>query len=146
MARVLSWKCDLNGRAVSTAHKQPVIDTCIYEVHFQDGRTKELAANTIAEVLYAQCDPDKNQYVMLDAIVVYRKNPDVAISWNNQVKIINSKKVVSFSTRGWELCCEWKDAVLLGRNCQTSRSLTHSRLLSLHLPWAWPMNQPSTGG
>ncbi|KAL7474925.1 LOW QUALITY PROTEIN: hypothetical protein ACHAW6_000868, partial [Cyclotella cf. meneghiniana] len=46
---------------------------------------------------------------MLDAIVDFRKNPDVAISWNNQVKIITGKKVVSHSTRGWELCCEWKD-------------------------------------
>ncbi|KAL7476421.1 hypothetical protein ACHAW6_005711 [Cyclotella cf. meneghiniana] len=65
--------------------------------------------NTNTEALYTQCDPDGNQYIMLDTIVDERKNPDVAISWNNQVKIINSKKVVSFSTRGWELCCEWKD-------------------------------------
>ncbi|KAL7476293.1 hypothetical protein ACHAW6_002165, partial [Cyclotella cf. meneghiniana] len=46
---------------------------------------------------------------MLDAIVDFRKDPDVAISWNDQVKIINGKKIVSHSTRGWELCCEWKD-------------------------------------
>ena len=98
LARVLHWKCDLNGMPMGTAHKQPAMDTCVYEVHFQDGRTKELAANTIAEVLYAQCDPDKNQYVMLDAIVVYRKNPNAR---NDQVKIINDKKVVSHSTHGW---------------------------------------------
>ncbi|KAL7474122.1 hypothetical protein ACHAW6_000116, partial [Cyclotella cf. meneghiniana] len=71
--------------------------------------TKELATNTIAEALYAQCDPDGNQYVMLDTIVDFRKNPNVAISWNDQVKIVNGKKVVSRSTCGWELCCEWKD-------------------------------------
>ncbi|KAL7475313.1 hypothetical protein ACHAW6_001235 [Cyclotella cf. meneghiniana] len=78
------------------------MDTCVYEVYFTDGCTEELAANS-------QCDPDGNQYIMLDAIVDYRKNPDVAISWNDQVKIINDKKVVLCSTRGWELCCEWKD-------------------------------------
>ncbi|KAL7477009.1 hypothetical protein ACHAW6_002828, partial [Cyclotella cf. meneghiniana] len=65
------------------------MDTCVYEIHFLDGCTKELAANTIAEALYAQCNPDGNQYIMLDAIVDYRKNPDVAISWHDQVKIIN---------------------------------------------------------
>ncbi|KAL7476432.1 hypothetical protein ACHAW6_002297 [Cyclotella cf. meneghiniana] len=69
----------------------------------------ELASNTIAEALYAQCDPDGNQYVMLDAVVDYRRNPNVAISQNNQVKIINGKKIVSCSTRGWELCYGWKD-------------------------------------
>ena len=39
----------------------------------------------------------------------YRRDPDVAVCRNDQVKIINGKKVVSRSTWGWELCCEWKD-------------------------------------
>ncbi|KAL7475898.1 LOW QUALITY PROTEIN: hypothetical protein ACHAW6_001791 [Cyclotella cf. meneghiniana] len=83
--------------------------THVYEVCFPNGRTKELAVNTITETFYAQCDHDGNQYIMLDAIMDYRKNPNVAISRNDQVKIVNGKKVVSRSTRGWELCCEWKD-------------------------------------
>ena len=95
---------------VGTAHKQPAMETCVYEVHFLGGHTKELATNTIAEALYAQSDPDGNQYVMLDAIVDFRKNPNVAISPNDQVKIVNGKKVVSCSTCGWELCCEWKNS------------------------------------
>ncbi len=109
LARVLHRKRDSNGMLVGTTHKQPAMDTCVYEVRFPDGCTKELAANTIAEALYAQCNPDGNQYIMLDAIVDFRKNPNVAISWNDQVKIINGKKVVSRSTKGRELCCEWKD-------------------------------------
>ncbi len=47
---------------------------------------------------------------MLDAIVDHRKNPDVAISQNDQVKIGNGKDVVSHPTHDWELCCEWKDS------------------------------------
>ncbi|KAL7487724.1 hypothetical protein ACHAW6_013295 [Cyclotella cf. meneghiniana] len=109
LARVFCQKCGLNGVPVGTAHKQPDMDTHVYEVHFLDGRTKELAANTIAEVLHAQFDPDGNQYVMLDTIVDYRKNPNVAISQNDHVKIVNGTKVISCSTRGRELCCEWKD-------------------------------------
>ncbi|KAL7474777.1 hypothetical protein ACHAW6_000733 [Cyclotella cf. meneghiniana] len=106
---VLHQKHDLNGVPVGTAHKQPAMDTHVYEVRFQDGCTKELAVNTIAEAFYAQCEPDGNQYIMLDAIMDCRKNSDVAISWNDQVKIVDGKKVVSCSTRGWELCCEWKN-------------------------------------
>ncbi|KAL7475736.1 hypothetical protein ACHAW6_001644 [Cyclotella cf. meneghiniana] len=56
----------------------------------------------IAEWLYAQCNPDGNQYVMLD-------NPNIAVSHKNQVKVVDGKKVVSCSTCSWELCCEWKD-------------------------------------
>ena len=110
LARVLCQKRDLNGVPVGNTHKQHAMDTRVYEVCFTDGRTKELAANTIAEVLYAQCDLDGNQYIMLDTIVDFRKDSDVAISWNNQVKTVHGKKVVSHSTKGWELCCEWKDS------------------------------------
>ena len=106
LARVLCRKHDSNGLPVGTAHKQPAMDTRVYEVRFPDGRTEELAANAITEALYAQCDPDGNEYVMLDAIVDFQKDPNVAISWSDQVKIVNGKKVVSCSTKGWELCGE----------------------------------------
>ncbi|KAL7479872.1 hypothetical protein ACHAW6_005592 [Cyclotella cf. meneghiniana] len=85
------------------------MDTCICEFHFPNGCTKELTMNTIAEALYALCNLDGNQYAMLDAIVDYKKNHNVAISRSNQVKIVNGKKIFSHSTCGWELCCEWKD-------------------------------------
>ncbi|KAL7474624.1 hypothetical protein ACHAW6_000588 [Cyclotella cf. meneghiniana] len=88
LARVLCRKHDLNGVPVGTAHKQPAMDTCVYEVHFPDGRTKELAAKTISEALYAQCNPNGNQCIMLDTVVDFRKDPDVAISRNDQVKIV----------------------------------------------------------
>ncbi|KAL7477219.1 hypothetical protein ACHAW6_003032 [Cyclotella cf. meneghiniana] len=65
------------------------MDTCVYEVHFPLSHTEELTTNTIAEALYAQCDSDGFQYVMFDTIVGYKKNPNVAISWNNQVKTVN---------------------------------------------------------
>ncbi|KAL7474469.1 LOW QUALITY PROTEIN: hypothetical protein ACHAW6_000442 [Cyclotella cf. meneghiniana] len=82
-------KHDSNGVLVGTAHRQPAMVTRVYEVRFLDGSTEALAANTIAEALYAQCNPDGNQYVMLDTIMDFRKNPDVAISRNDQVKIVN---------------------------------------------------------
>ena len=45
---------------------------------------------------------------MLEAAVHYQKNPNVAVSCNNQVKVVDGKKVVSHSILSWELCCEWK--------------------------------------
>eukprot|EP00804_Cyclotella_cryptica_P009986 CCRYP_015410-RA/>CCRYP_015410-RA protein AED:0.07 eAED:-0.02 QI:0/0/0/0.66/0.5/0.66/3/0/553 len=80
-----------------------------YHSWFPDGRTEELAANVIAEAVYAQCDADSNQYVLLDAIVDYRKDPSVAVAWKDQVSVVDGKKTVKRSTKGWELCCEWKD-------------------------------------
>eukprot|EP00804_Cyclotella_cryptica_P004599 CCRYP_006925-RA/>CCRYP_006925-RA protein AED:0.38 eAED:0.38 QI:0/0/0/1/1/1/2/0/264 len=109
LTRVLRRKRDPDGSLVGTAHANPALDTRIYEVRFPDGRTEELAANVIAEAVYAQCDADGNQYVLLDAIVDYRKDPSMAVAWNDQVSVVDGKKIVKRSTRGWELCCEWKD-------------------------------------
>ena len=91
------------------AHRNPVLDIHVSEVRFPDRRTEELAANVIAEAVYAQCDANGNQYVLLDAIVDYRKDPSVAVARNDQVLVVDGKKIVKRSTKGWELCCEWKD-------------------------------------
>jgi hypothetical protein len=109
LARVLHQKLDREGRPVGSSHWNPALDTRVYEVCFSDGRTEELAANVIAEVVYAQCDADGNQYILLDAIMDYRKDPSVAVTRNDQVLVDDGKKIVKCSTRGWELCCKWKD-------------------------------------
>ena len=80
LARVLRWKQNANGQVVGSAHPNPALDSRVYEVRFPDRRTEELAANFIAEAVYAQCDADGNQYVLLDAIVDYRKDPSVAVA------------------------------------------------------------------
>jgi hypothetical protein len=109
LARVLRRKQDADGKVVGTAHHNPALDSCIFEVRFSDRRPEELAANVIAEAIYAQCDADGNQYVLLDAIVDYHKDPSVAVAWDTQVTMVDGKKIIKRSTRGWELCCEWKE-------------------------------------
>ena len=39
---------------------------------FDDGGMTELNANLIAQSMYTQCDPDGNQYVLLDSIIDYQ--------------------------------------------------------------------------
>ena len=109
LARVLHRKRDADGKVMGTTHHNPALDTHVYEVRFPDGRTEELAANVIAEAVYAQCDADRNQYVLLDAIVDYRKDPSVAVARDAQLTVVDGKKIIKRSTRGWELCCEWKN-------------------------------------
>ena len=47
LAWVLHLKCNPDANPVGSAHGNPALDTCMYEVHFSDGRTEELAANAI---------------------------------------------------------------------------------------------------
>ena len=41
-----------------------------------------------------------NQYVLLDAIMDYRKGPSMAVAGNDQVMVVHGKKIVKPSTRG----------------------------------------------
>ena len=102
---MIHQKCVATCALIGFAHKQPALDIHIYEVHFTDGCSKELAANVIDEVVYAQCDLDGNEYVLLDSILNYWCNRDVVVSSHDQVKVVDDKKVVLCSTHRWKLCC-----------------------------------------
>ena len=47
---------DNQGRPIGVASDNPILDTRMYEVEYQEGHTEELAANIIAENLFAQVD------------------------------------------------------------------------------------------
>jgi hypothetical protein len=106
LARVLSQKRDQEGNPMGSAHRNPALDTRVYEVRFPDGRTEELAVNVITEAVYAQCDADG---ISMSYWMDHRKDPSVVVAQNNQVSVVDGKKIVKHSTRGWELCWEWKD-------------------------------------
>ncbi|KAL7485125.1 hypothetical protein ACHAW6_015143 [Cyclotella cf. meneghiniana] len=65
---MVHWKHDANSALVCTEHKQPALDSQVYEVCFPDGHSKELATNVIAEVLYAQCNGDSHELYIIGVI------------------------------------------------------------------------------
>ncbi len=84
--RVTARKCDREGNPVGRANDNPILDTRSYIVNFDDGDQTELTANMIAEYLYSQCDPDGNQYVILEEIVDHRCLP-TAIKLSDQKNV-----------------------------------------------------------
>ena len=67
--RIAARKHDQDGNPIGLANSNPILDTRLYIFHFDDGDQTELTANMIAESLYSQCDPDGNEYILLDDIV-----------------------------------------------------------------------------
>ena len=63
---------DNQGRTIGIASDNPILDTRMYEVKYQDGHTAELVANLIAENLFAQVDKEGNCSVPFDEIVDVR--------------------------------------------------------------------------
>ncbi len=70
--RVTSRKRDKDGNPIRLANANPILDTHEYMFTFKDGDETVLNANLIAEAMYAQCDPNRNQYVLLDSIIDHR--------------------------------------------------------------------------
>ena len=107
--RVTGRKQDIDGNPTGVANANPILDTRDYVVTFDDGDVTELTANLIAESMYAQCDPDGNQYVLMDSIIDHRCL-DTATKLSDQTVVRNSgRKFKRRNTIGWQLCCQWKD-------------------------------------
>ena len=55
-----------DGSLIGKSNVNPILDIRIYDIEFPDGQTAELAAsNVIAQNMYAMCDIDGNQYLLL---------------------------------------------------------------------------------
>ena len=51
------------------AYTNLILDTTMYQVEFTGGKDTEFTANAIAESMYAWCDADGNEYLLIDALV-----------------------------------------------------------------------------
>ena len=99
---------DRDGNLVGTSNRVPILDTRLYEVEFPDGRIAEFSANAIAEHMYAQCDPDGNQYLLLDAIIDHQKDSNAVLNVDRYITV-NGRQHHRKTTIGWKLCVLWKD-------------------------------------
>ncbi len=78
-----SHKRDKDSNPIGLANANPILDKHEYTFTFNDGDETILNANLIAEAMYAQYDPDGNQYVLLDSIIDHRQL-DTAIRPSDQ--------------------------------------------------------------
>ena len=70
---VVGRKRDAESNPIGWAHLNPVLDTRLYLMEFDDGDITELMANAIAESIYSQCNTNGNMYLLLDTFVDFWK-------------------------------------------------------------------------
>jgi hypothetical protein len=107
--RVTSRKRDKDGNPVGLANANPILDIREYTFTFDNGDETVLNANLIAEAMYAQCDPDENQYVLLDSIIDHRQLDTVIRPSDQKVVQPDGQTYLKRSIIGWQVCCQWKD-------------------------------------
>jgi len=107
-AHVTGRKHDADGNPIGVANSNPLLDIRVYEVEFLDGHIKEYAANRIAESIYAEVDPEGNQFLLMDEITGHQKDGN-AIEKANQWIQIGSNRHRCKTTQGWKLKNLWKN-------------------------------------
>ena len=111
--QVTRRKWDSEGNPVGKSHPNPTLDTRSYILEFDNNDQTELTANLIAKSMYAQCDPDGNQYLLLADIVDHRSFPTAIKLANQKVVRADGRTYLQHSTAGWQLCCQWIDGSTL---------------------------------
>ena len=96
---------DRDGKPIGVANNNPLLDSRIYEVEYNDGSMEALAANIIAENLLSQVDEHGNKQMMMEEIMDHRKTAEAMTA--NDPKYIPGK---TKTTIGWEVCILWKDS------------------------------------
>ncbi len=105
---VVSRKCDAEGNIIGHDHDNPILDCCVYDFEFVDGKVTVLTANAIAKAMYAKCDPDGNECICLDEHIDVRRTDD-AMTQDRQQITVNGTTCQRKSPKGWFICCKWKD-------------------------------------
>ncbi len=104
--RVTAQKRDADSNSKGRANSNPILDTREYMVTFDNVDVTNLTANLIAKSMYAQCDPDGNQYVLLDSLIDHRRL-DTALQLSDQTAVRNDGWTYKKrNTVGWQLCCQ----------------------------------------
>ena len=108
-AKVTMRLRDADGIPIGTANENPILDSRMYEVEYQDGTKASLVANYIAENLFVQVDQEGNRHVLLDELIDYRVNGREVKLQDAFIMTGTGMRRRCETTIGWELVAQWKD-------------------------------------
>ena len=70
---IVHYKHDANDNPIIRSNHNPILNTCLYEVKFPEGKITELAANMIIESMYGKCDINGNEYLFYRCSLITEK-------------------------------------------------------------------------
>jgi hypothetical protein len=108
-ARVTKRLKDANGLPIGKSNNNPILDTRLYEVEYQDGYKAAMSANTVAENLFAQVDDDGHRQVLFNEIIGHRTDGSEVPDTEAFIVSKNGVKRRKETTTGWEINVQWKD-------------------------------------
>jgi hypothetical protein len=97
--KVIRGKRDHDGNLIGTGNTNPLLDSSLYDVEFEDGHVEAFSANTIAESIYEQVDEDGHMQLLLDEIIDHKRLADAVMKDD----YLNADGKPKITTKGWRL-------------------------------------------
>ena len=72
VAKVAKRLKNNNGNPIGVFHKNPILDTRLYEVEFSDGHKNDMHAHLIAQNIFSQVDEEGFRHVLFKNIIDMR--------------------------------------------------------------------------
>jgi hypothetical protein len=108
-AKVTRSSRDKDGLPIGKANDNPILDARMHEVEHPDGHEASLAANAIAENMFAQADSEGNRHVPFQEIVDHRTDGSEVKQQDAFISTRSGTKRHKETTKGWETLAQWKD-------------------------------------
>jgi hypothetical protein len=108
-ARVTKRLKDKDGLPNGRAHNNSILNTRMYKVEYPGGHKASLAANVIAENMFAQVNDEGNRHVLFEKIIDHQTDGTEVKQQDAFLTTPNSNKRRRETMKGWELLIQWKN-------------------------------------
>ena len=108
--RAIQRSIGAEGTVLGSYDDNPLLNSIIYDVEFDDGTIKEYSANVIAENMLSQVDSEGFSTTIMGAIIDHKKDESTAISKEDMYVVTRrGQRKLRKTTCGWKLLIKWKD-------------------------------------
>ena len=111
-----------------TYHKNPILNTLVYDVEFPDGEVKEYSANVITENLLSQVDDEGFTLTVFDSILEHTKDDSAIEKKDLYFRTRSGTRRMRKTTCGWKFLVLWKDR---SETCVPLRDMKESHTIEV---------------
>ena len=102
-ARVKKQLRDANGLPIGTSNENPILDSRVYKVEYQDGHKASMTENEIAQNLFAQVDAEGNHHGLFDEIADHRTDGTDIKQQDAFLTTRTGTRCRRETTKGWDI-------------------------------------------
>ena len=108
-AKVIGQSATDSGDPIGSYDVNPLLNSILYDVEFDDGEIKQYSANIIAENMYSQVDGEGFSKTIFDSILDYRKDSDALSAKDKYIITKSGQFHQRKTTSGWKFLVRFKD-------------------------------------